>query len=161
MAEWELSFVLFFFFFLILNTGLRISFSWKSNEKMFKNPWTLFHGHENSNLGFHVAKLYKLWNFHEILYQLVSWTMKSLQSREYNWFSWVTKVSYILDRYISWPLKRQLQPSMYFMGDESSNGPWNYHEGTIKNPWKCPTHTSTKVDINALEKCCTHLLIRE
>ena len=34
---------------------------------------------------------------------------------------------YILDRYISWPLKRQLQPSMYFMGDESSNGPWNSH----------------------------------
>ena len=26
------------------------------------------------------------------------------------------KVSYILDRYISWPLKRQLQPSMYFKG---------------------------------------------
>ena len=50
---------------------------------------------------------------------------------------------YILDQYISWPLKRQLQPSMYFMGDESSNGPWNSHEGTIKNPWKCPTHTST------------------
>ena len=85
--------------------------------------------------------------------------MKSLQSREYNWFSWVMKLSYILDRYISWPLKRQLQPSMYFMGDDSSNGPWNSREGTIKNPWKCPTHTSTKVDINALEKCCTHLLI--
>ena len=46
------------------------------------------------------------------------------------------KVSYILDRYISWPLKKQLQPSMYFMGDEISNSPWNSHEGTIKNPWK-------------------------
>ena len=43
--------------------------------------------------------------------------MKSLQSHEYG-FSWVMKVSYILDRYISWPLKKQLQPSMYFMGDE-------------------------------------------
>ena len=47
--------------------------------------------------------------------------------------------------------ERQLQPSMYFMGDESSNGPWNAHEDTIKNPWKCPTHTSTRVDVNALE----------
>ena len=98
-------------------------------------------------------------NFHEILYQLFSWTIKSLQSHEYG-FSWVMKVSYILDWYISWPLKRQLQPSMHFMGDEISNSPWNSHEGTIKNPWKCPTHSSTKVDINALEKCCTHLLIR-
>ena len=26
--------------------------------------------------------------------------------------------------------------------------------------WKCPTHTSKKVDVNALEKCSTHLLIR-
>ena len=48
---------------------------------------------------------------------------------------------------------------MYFMGDESSNGPWNSHEGISKNPLKCLTHTSTKVDVNALEKCCTHLLI--
>ena len=44
--------------------------------------------------------------------------------------------SHILDRYISWPLKRQLQPSMYFMGDGSSNGPWNSHEGTMKKPMK-------------------------
>ena len=58
---------------------------------------------------------------------------------------------YILDQYISWPLKRQLQPSMYFKGDESSNGPWNSHEGTIKNQWKCPTQTSTKVEVNAIE----------
>ena len=84
--------------------------------------------------------------------------MKSLQSHEYG-FSWVMKVTYILELYISWPLKRQLQPSMSFTGDESSNGPWNSHEGKIKNPWKCPTHTSTKEDVNALEKYCT--LIRE
>ena len=85
--------------------------------------------------------------------------MKSLQSHHEYGFSWVMKVSYISDRYISWPLKRQLQPSMYFMGDEISNSPWNSHEGTIKNPWKCPTHSSTKVDINALEKCCTHFFL--
>ena len=54
------------------------------------------------------------------------------------------------------PEKAVTALSMYFMGDESSNGPWNSHEGTIKNPWNCPTHTSTKVDINISEKCCAH-----
>ena len=32
------------------------------------------------------------------------------------------------------PEKAVTAYSMYFMGDESSNGPWNSHEGTIKNP---------------------------
>ena len=128
---------------------LRISFSWKCVKKTHK-PFFMAMKTAISD--------FKSWNFHEILYQLFSWTMKSLQSHE-NGFSWVMKVTYILDRYISWPLKKQLQPSMYFMGDESSNGPWNSHEGTFKNPWKCPTYTNTKVDVNALEKCCTHLLI--
>ena len=67
--------------------------------------------------------------------------MKSLQSHEYG-FSWVMKVSYILDRYISWPLKKQLQPSMYFMGDEISNSPWNSHEGAIKK-----THESVQLTL--------------
>ena len=136
---------------------LRISFSWTSHENVLKNPWTLFPGHEKSDFGFHGAKL-----SHEVSMKFFtsyfSWTMKSFQSHEYG-FSWVMKVSYILDQYISWPLKRQLQPSIYFMGHESSNDPWNSHQDTIKNPWKCPTHSSTKVDVNALEKCCAHLLI--
>ena len=32
--------------------------------------------------------------------------------------------------------------SMYFMGDESSNGPWNSHEGTIKK-----THESVQLTL--------------
>ena len=55
--------------------------------------------------------------------------------------SWVMKVTYILDRYISWPLKRQLQPSMYFMGDESSNG----HEIPMKGQLK--THESVQLTL--------------
>ena len=51
------------------------------------------------------------------------------------------KVSYILDRYISWPLKRQLQPSMYFMGDESSNGPWIPMKAQLK------THESVQLTL--------------
>ena len=30
----------------------------------------------------------------------------------------------------------------------------------LKTHKMCPTHTSTKVDVNGPEKCCTHLLIR-
>ena len=30
----------------------------------------------------------------------------------------------------------------------------------LKTHKMCPTHTSTKVDVNALEKCSMHLLIR-
>ena len=66
--------------------------------------------------------------------------MKSLQSYEYG-FSWVMKVTYILDRYISRPLKRQLQPSMYFMGDESSNGPWIPMKAQLK------THESVQLTL--------------
>ena len=29
----------------------------KYHENVLKNPWTLFHGHENSDFGFHGAKL--------------------------------------------------------------------------------------------------------
>ena len=128
---------------------------WKCVEK----PMHPFHGHENSDFGFHGAKL-----SHEISMKFFTssfhepWKVYKAMNMDFHG-SWKSN-NYILDRYISWPLKRQLQPSMYFMGDEISNSPWNSHEGTMKNPWKCPTHSSTKVDINALEKCCTHLLIR-
>ena len=108
---------------------------------------------------FFMAMKTAITDFHEIIFTSCfhqPWKVYKAMNMDFHG-SWK---SHILDRYISWPLKRQLQPSMYFMGDESSNGPWNSHEGTIKNPWKCPTHTSRKVDINALEKCCTHLLIR-
>ena len=128
---------------------------WKCVEK----PMHPFHGHENSDFGFHGAKL-----SHEISMKFFTssfhepWKVYKAMNMDFHG-SWKSN-NYILDRYISWPLKRQLQPSMYFMGDESSNGPWNSHEGTIKNLWKCPTHTYPKVDVNASEKCCTHLLIR-
>ena len=49
------------------------------------------------------------------------------------------KVSYILDRYISRPLKRQLQPSMYFMGDEIA------HEIPMKAQLK--THESVQLTV--------------
>ena len=61
--------------------------------------------------------------------------MKSLQSHEYGY------IWYILDQYISWPLKRQLQPSMYFMGDESSNGPWIPMKAQLK------THESVQLTL--------------
>ena len=131
------------------------------HENPMKMRWKtleLFsHGHENCDFGFHGANLH-----HKISMKLFTsyfhepWKVYKGMNMDF-YGSWK---SHILDRYISWPLKRQLQPSMYFMGDEISNSPRNSHEGTIKNPWKCPTHSSTKVDINALEKCCTHLLIR-
>ena len=38
------------------------------------------------------------------------------------------KLAYILDWYISWTLKRQWQPGMYFMGRETCNA----HEILIK-----------------------------
>ena len=52
----------------ILKQTLRISFSWKSCENVLKNPWTFFQGHENSDFGFHGAKLsHEIFNsyFHE------------------------------------------------------------------------------------------------
>ena len=65
--------------------------------------------------------------------------MKSLQSNEYG-FSWAMRVSYILDWCISWPLKRQLQPSMYFMGDEI-----HAHEIPMKAQLK--THESVQLTV--------------
>ena len=124
---------------------------WKCVEKLM-NPFSWPWKQRFSDFMVLNCVMKFLWNSLPVIF------MKSLQSHHEYGFSWVMKVSYSLDRYISWPMKRQLQPSMYFMGDEISNGPWNSHKGTIKNPWKCPTHSSTKVDVNALEKCCTHLL---
>ena len=127
---------------------------WKCIEK----PTKFFRGPENSDFGFHGAKLR-----HEISMKFFTsyfhepWKVYKAMNMDFHG-SWKSN-NYILDRYISWPLKRQLQPSMYFMADEISNSLWNSHEGTIKTPWKCPTQSSTKVGINALEKCCTHLLI--
>ena len=43
---------------LLYLVSLQISFSWKSHENVLKNPWTFFHGHENSDFGFDGAKLH-------------------------------------------------------------------------------------------------------
>ena len=43
--------------FQILLKTLRISFSWKSHLNVLQNPWTLFHGRENSDFRFHGATL--------------------------------------------------------------------------------------------------------
>ena len=56
-----------------------------------------------------------------------SWAMKSLQ-KHWKWFSWAIKFWSISDWQNSWPMKIQWQPSVYFMGHENSNWPWNSHE---------------------------------
>ena len=138
--------------------ALRISFSRKSNENVLKTHEPFFMAMKTAISGFMVLHL--IMKFPRNSLPVIFMNHEKF-TKPWIWiFMGHESLIYILDRYISWPLKRQLQPSMYFMGDEISNGLRNSHEGTIKNPWKCPTHTSTKVDVNALEKCRTHLLIR-
>ena len=150
-----------FFFNIYLKWSLRISFSWKSHENVLKNPLTVFHGHENSDFGFHGAKL-----SHEISMRFFTsyfhgpWKVYRAMNMDFHG-SWKSHIFQTDTFHDSWKGGYSLACISWVMMIMGDNGPWNSHEGTIKNPWKCPTHTSTKVhvDVNALEKCCTHLLI--
>ena len=104
-----------------------ISFFHENPTKCVEKP--LNHGHENGdfrfhgvNLGHEISKKFLTGYFHE------PWEVyKAMNMNFYR--SWK---SHILNWYISWPLKRLLEPSMAdLMGHETSNRPWNSHDCTI------------------------------
>ena len=131
--------------------ALQISFSWKSHENVLKKPMNFFFMATKTAISDFMVLNYVMkfpWNPLPVIFMN--------HEKFTNPWIWI----FMGHESLIYFMKRQLQPSMYYVGDEISNSPWNSHEGTIKNPWKCPTHSSTKVDINALENCCTHLLIR-
>ena len=118
-----------------------------------------FHGHENSDFGFHGAKL-----SHEISMKFFTssfhepWKVYKAMNMDFHG-SWKSN-NYTLDRHISWPLKGSYSLaciSWLMKGLMAHEIPM---KAQLKTHKMCPTHTSTKVDINGPEKCCTHLSIR-
>ena len=129
---------------------------WKTHE-------STFHGHENIL----VFRFHGVNTSHDISTKFLAdyfhaWTMKSLQSHEYG-FSRVMKVTSILDWYILWPLKSNSDSDSLaciscivkiVMAHENVLT----DKRIIKKPWNAKL-TSTKVDDNVIEWCCTQYSI--
>ena len=94
---------------------------WKTRDE------TVFNGHENRDHGVYIRSMKFLSSFKGVVFM-----GHEKFTKHWKLISWATKLLSISDWKNSWPMKVQRPPSIYFMGHENYNWPWDSH---VSNSW--------------------------